>query len=245
MIMCMLLSASSTHFKWEIILYCLHSPTLNKVFLLLLYAQIKENTKAPRHWPLWGESTNDRWFPSLRANNTENGSFWWRHHAREGWYIQPILMLICRSFDTTYLFMHAGKDISIKPRLILSDSDRHSQCHFTRLTDVAGFLASRQPFFNCVVSMLYCLAMLACLTALNANLHREMFHNRAVLYVQIIHCVYARMDVVVTHMHTHKIHWIRDLLGTPLMHRRLTHKSTPSGINNSILVNEYQAWLRH
>ena len=24
---------------------------------------MKENIKAPRHWPLWGESTNDRWIP--------------------------------------------------------------------------------------------------------------------------------------------------------------------------------------
>ena len=31
-----LLSATSTHFKWELMLYCLHCPTLNKVFLLLL-----------------------------------------------------------------------------------------------------------------------------------------------------------------------------------------------------------------
>ena len=38
--MCMLLSATSTHFKWELMLYCLHCPTLNKVFLLLLL-----------HWP--------------------------------------------------------------------------------------------------------------------------------------------------------------------------------------------------
>ena len=27
---------ASTHFKWELMLYCLHCPTLNKVFLLLL-----------------------------------------------------------------------------------------------------------------------------------------------------------------------------------------------------------------
>ena len=26
-------------------------------------AQIKENTKALCHWPLWGESTGDRWIP--------------------------------------------------------------------------------------------------------------------------------------------------------------------------------------
>ena len=36
MIMCMLLSATSTHSKWELMLHCLHCPTLNKVFLLLL-----------------------------------------------------------------------------------------------------------------------------------------------------------------------------------------------------------------
>ena len=30
------LSATSTHFKWELMLYCLHCPTLNKLFLLLL-----------------------------------------------------------------------------------------------------------------------------------------------------------------------------------------------------------------
>ena len=26
-------------------------------------ARIKENIKAPRHWPLWGESTGDWWIP--------------------------------------------------------------------------------------------------------------------------------------------------------------------------------------
>ena len=26
-----------------------------------IQAQIKENIKAPRHWPLWGEFTGDRW----------------------------------------------------------------------------------------------------------------------------------------------------------------------------------------
>ena len=31
-------------------------------------AQIKENTKAPHQWPLWGEITDDRWIP-----HTPNG----------------------------------------------------------------------------------------------------------------------------------------------------------------------------
>ena len=34
--MCMLLTATDTHFKWELISYCLQCPTLIQVFLLLL-----------------------------------------------------------------------------------------------------------------------------------------------------------------------------------------------------------------
>ena len=31
------------------------------LFKRLFKVQIKENIKAPRHWPLWGEFTDDRW----------------------------------------------------------------------------------------------------------------------------------------------------------------------------------------
>ena len=41
-------------------------------------AHIKENIKALRHWPVWGESTG---FPSQRASNAENVSIWWRRHV--------------------------------------------------------------------------------------------------------------------------------------------------------------------
>ena len=34
-----------------------HHCLLNRIFK----AQIKENIKVPRHWPLWGEFTGDRW----------------------------------------------------------------------------------------------------------------------------------------------------------------------------------------
>ena len=37
-----------------------------------VYSQIKENTKAPRHWPLWG---------TKGQYNAENVSIWWRHHV--------------------------------------------------------------------------------------------------------------------------------------------------------------------
>ena len=44
-------------------------------------AHIKENIKAPRHWPLWGESTGESGFPSQRTINAENVPIWWRHHG--------------------------------------------------------------------------------------------------------------------------------------------------------------------
>ena len=43
--------------------------------------QIKENIKAPRHWPLCWEFTVDRWIPAQMASNAGNVSIWWRHHV--------------------------------------------------------------------------------------------------------------------------------------------------------------------
>ena len=37
------------------------------VYSKIFQAQIKENIKAPRHWPLWGESTGDRWIPRTKG----------------------------------------------------------------------------------------------------------------------------------------------------------------------------------
>ena len=42
-------------------------------------AQIKENIKAPRHWPLCREFTGTGEFPAQRASNVENVSIWWPH----------------------------------------------------------------------------------------------------------------------------------------------------------------------
>ena len=44
--------------KWH-----LKSPASRLFAQLFVQAQIKENIKVPLHWPLWGESTGDRWFP--------------------------------------------------------------------------------------------------------------------------------------------------------------------------------------
>ena len=43
-------------------------------------AQIKENIKIPRHWPLCGEFTGGRWIPRTNGQWRGNVSIWWRHH---------------------------------------------------------------------------------------------------------------------------------------------------------------------
>ena len=41
----------------------LKSPAFRLFAQQFIQAQIKEDIKALRHWPLWGESTGDRWIP--------------------------------------------------------------------------------------------------------------------------------------------------------------------------------------
>ena len=44
----------------------LKSPASRLITQPFVQAQIKENIKAPRHWPLWGEFTGDRWIPRTK-----------------------------------------------------------------------------------------------------------------------------------------------------------------------------------
>ena len=46
-----------------------------------IQAQIKENIKSPRHWPLCGEFTGNRWIPRTIASNAEKVSIWLRHRG--------------------------------------------------------------------------------------------------------------------------------------------------------------------
>ena len=50
------------------------------VYWTVCSGQITEYITAPRHWPLWGEFTGDRWIPHTK-DNTENASILWRHHV--------------------------------------------------------------------------------------------------------------------------------------------------------------------
>ena len=61
--------------------WCLKSPASRLFTQSFIRAQIKENIKAPHHWPLCGEFTRTGEFPAQRASNAENVSIWWRHHA--------------------------------------------------------------------------------------------------------------------------------------------------------------------
>ena len=47
---------------------------------IVVQTQIKENIRAPRHWPLSREFTGDREFLAQRTSNAENVSIWWRHN---------------------------------------------------------------------------------------------------------------------------------------------------------------------
>ena len=47
--------------RWRLI-----SPDSRLFTQAFILAQIKENIKAPRHWPLWGEFTGDRWIPRTK-----------------------------------------------------------------------------------------------------------------------------------------------------------------------------------
>ena len=47
-----------------------HRPLYLLFAQLFVQAQINENIEAPRFWPLWGESTGDRWpFDDIIMNN--------------------------------------------------------------------------------------------------------------------------------------------------------------------------------
>ena len=58
-----------------------------------IQAQIKENIKAPRHWPLCGEFTGTGEFPAQMASNAENVSISWRHHEVG---LEPSISLVSR-----------------------------------------------------------------------------------------------------------------------------------------------------
>ena len=73
----------SIHHYIDVIMITMASqtPTSRLFTQSFIRAQVKENIKAPRHWPLCGEFTGTGEFPAQRTSNAENVSIWWRHHV--------------------------------------------------------------------------------------------------------------------------------------------------------------------
>ena len=89
---------------------------------------MKENIKAPRHWPLCGEFTGTGEFPTQMASNAENVPIWWRHHDNK----HPITQRReYRTYlDSTGIHQNSGlatehvvlTEIKISPQSILPSS---------------------------------------------------------------------------------------------------------------------------
>ena len=100
----------------------LKSPASQLFTQPFIQTQIKENIKAPRHWPLCGEFTGDRWNPAQRASYAENVSIWWRHHVYNQYQLislalsvqlvlvecQKIPLIIRRSLVQVMTWCHQG-----------------------------------------------------------------------------------------------------------------------------------------
>ena len=68
----------------DVIMGAMGSQITSLMIVYRLFRHRLKNTKAPSHWPLWGEFTGE--FPTQRASNAENVSDWWRHNdSRHLW----------------------------------------------------------------------------------------------------------------------------------------------------------------
>ena len=66
----------------------LTSPASRLFTLPFIQVQIKEDIKAPHHWPLCG------WIPAQMASNAENDSIWWSHHDLLYWVDKHLLKMM-------------------------------------------------------------------------------------------------------------------------------------------------------
>ena len=57
------------------------TPASRLLTQLFIQTQIEGNIKAPRHWPLWGNSPGTGEFRAQMASYAENVSIWLRRHV--------------------------------------------------------------------------------------------------------------------------------------------------------------------
>ena len=78
----MLKTSSKHHHYCDVIMSAManQKPASRLFTQTFIQTQIKENIKAPRHWPLCGNSPGTGEFSAQMASYAENVSIWWRHH---------------------------------------------------------------------------------------------------------------------------------------------------------------------
>ena len=124
----------------------LKSPVSRLFTQPFIRAQINENSKAPRHWQLWGKFTGTGEFPAQIASNADNFSIWWRHH---GQYLRPVLFTTLTvyqqngdyrtwativhdcgecNFAKYYFFIDGTRDITILWSLSISSKATNNRC---------------------------------------------------------------------------------------------------------------------
>ena len=92
---------------------------LTIVYSIVIQAQIKENIKAPRHWPLCGEFTGTGEFPQKEPDV----SIWWRHQGsihrfRSVWRsLHPCVLSHC---DAATAFNQWQRNFQMKTALSLT-----------------------------------------------------------------------------------------------------------------------------
>ena len=104
--------------------WCFKSPASPLFTQLFIQVQIKENIKAPRHWPLCGEFTGDRWIP--RTKDRFRGKCF--HLMTLSWLLRTATKgstdMIVNPYPFTCYFFRGNKNIYLQ---LCHSSTRHDK----------------------------------------------------------------------------------------------------------------------
>ena len=92
-----------------------------------IQTQIKESIKAPRPWPLWGNSPVTGEISAQMASKAENGSIWWRHHVISSLWLRWFVCFIF-VFSSFYFLLYRKRDILIQFSALCGNRWKHTFC---------------------------------------------------------------------------------------------------------------------
>ena len=117
--------------------WLLKSPSSRLFAQPFVQTQINENIKAPRHWPLWGESTGHRWILLQRASNAEIISISWRHHAMFWLYIIILKMLWNKNVSNKWCqVIHKQRPVEFRLQITIH------QCGLNKKLFMNGYIST-------------------------------------------------------------------------------------------------------